>query len=142
MSLGRGIQSLGASQIVKISLSLSNSSRQLKGGLVLLLLQCTWFMSDDAEQFFNAWRSVIGPVKNKLLCTWHVDRAWRQKLHFVHDKEMQAAVYRNLRALMEETDKDIFESLLTRTVQQLQVNDSTEEFRQYFKNNYVDRKHE
>ena len=34
-----------------------------------------WFMSDDAEQFFNAWRSVFGPVKNKLLCTlWHVDR--------------------------------------------------------------------
>ena len=43
---------------------------------------------------------------------------------------------------MEETDKDKFESLLTRTVQQLQLNNSTEEFGQYFKNNYVDRKHE
>ena len=81
-------------------------------------------------------------LKNKLLCTWHVDQAWRQKLHLVHDKEMQSAVYRNLRVLMEETDKDKFESLLTRTVQQLHLNDSTEEFGQYFKNNYVDRRHE
>ena len=56
--------------------------------------------------------------------------SWRQKLHLVHDKEMQAAVYRNLHALMEETDKDKFESLLTRTVQQLQLNNSTEEFEQ------------
>ena len=33
-----------------------------------------WFMSDDAQKFFNAWRSVFGPVKNRLFCTWHVDR--------------------------------------------------------------------
>ena len=59
----------------------------------------------------------------------------------LHDKELQVVVYRNLHALMEETDKDKFESLLTRTVQ-LQLNNSTEEFGQYFKNNYVDRKHE
>ena len=25
-----------------------------------------WFMSDDAEQFYNAWRSVFGEVNNKL----------------------------------------------------------------------------
>ena len=31
-----------------------------------------WFMSDDAEQYHNAWRSVFGEVDNKLLCTWHV----------------------------------------------------------------------
>ena len=34
-----------------------------------------WFMSDDAEQFHDGWRSVFGNVDNKLLCTWHVDRA-------------------------------------------------------------------
>ena len=63
-------------------------------------------------------------------------------MQLVHDKEMQAAVYRNLHVLMEETDKDKFESLLARTVQQLHLNGSTEEFGQYLKNNYVDRKHE
>ena len=36
-----------------------------------------WFMSDDAQQFFNAWGSVFGPVKNILFCTWHVDWAWK-----------------------------------------------------------------
>ena len=69
--------------------------------------------------------------------------SWRQKLHLVHDQEMQAAVYRNLHALMEETDKDKFESLLTRTVQQLQLNNSTEELYIWhlnMHNNYVTNK--
>ena len=69
--------------------------------------------------------------------------SWRQKLHLGHDKEMQAAVYRNLHALMEETNKDKFESLLTRTVQQLQLNNSTEELYIWYlnmHNNYVTNK--
>ena len=32
-----------------------------------------------------------------------------QKLHLVHDKEMQAVVYRNLCVLMEKSDKEKFE---------------------------------
>ncbi len=37
-----------------------------------------WFMSDDAEQFFTAWKAVFGHGQTKkLLCAWHVDRAWR-----------------------------------------------------------------
>ena len=76
-----------------------------------------WFMSNDADQFYNAWRSVFGPAENKLLCTWHVDQAWRQKLHLISDKTTQATVYRNLRVLME-GDIEIFEELLIQTQQQ------------------------
>jgi len=40
------------------------------------LEQPRWFMSDDAEQYFNAWKGVFKADKTtKLLCVWHVDRA-------------------------------------------------------------------
>ena len=88
-----------------------------------------WFMSNDAEQFYNAWRSVFGEVNNKLLCTWHVDRAWREKLSLIKDKQTQVAVYHNLRVLLEEKDIQKFQILLTKTIQQLQLNDETYVYR-------------
>ena len=39
------------------------------------------FMTDDVEQFFTAWRATFGNGTTiKLLCLWHVDRAWRKAL--------------------------------------------------------------
>lgn len=38
------------------------------------------FMSDMADEFYNAWSKVMGPTDHQLFCTWHVDRAWRQNL--------------------------------------------------------------
>ena len=44
-------------------------------------LQPTYFMSDCAEQYFNSWCGVFGiNSTKKLLCIWHVDRAWRKGL--------------------------------------------------------------
>ena len=41
-------------------------------------LQTCWFMSDDANQYFNAWKGVFHDKETKkLLCAWHVGRAWR-----------------------------------------------------------------
>ena len=41
-----------------------------------------WFMTDDAEQYYNAWKEVFGEGSTrKVLCAWHVDRAWRRALH-------------------------------------------------------------
>ena len=39
-----------------------------------------YFMTDDAEQYFSAWVDVFGGQPIKLLCSWHVDRAWRKNL--------------------------------------------------------------
>ena len=102
-----------------------------------------WFMSDDAEQFLTGWISAFGPVQHKLLCTWHVDRAWRQKIQsLVKNKETQCAVYRNLRLLMEEQNEHNFEDLLQKTIQQFQVHTDISDFAQYFQNIYVHRKHQ
>ena len=99
-----------------------------------------WFMSDDAEQFYNAWRAVFGCVDNKLLCTWHVDRAWRDNLTLIKDKQTQVQVYHNLRLLLEKTETNKFEILLTKTTQQLLSNATTSEFGQYFMKYYTPRK--
>ena len=32
-----------------------------------------WFMSDDANQFYNVWQAVFGGSPEKILCIWHVD---------------------------------------------------------------------
>ena len=72
-----------------------------------------WFMSDMAEQYYLAWVSLFDSTPGKLLCTWHVDRAWGGALQqHVTGVEKQAAVYSKLRVLLEETDKAKFTSLL------------------------------
>lgn len=39
------------------------------------------FMSDNAEQYWNAWCSAFGAHNTrKLLCAWHIDRAWHHGL--------------------------------------------------------------
>ena len=57
-----------------------------------------WFMSDLAEQFYNAWVATFN-TSHKLVCTWHVDHAWRENLKQLKDSELQAIVYHNLRVL-------------------------------------------
>ena len=83
---------------------------------------------------------MFGPVPNKRLCTWHVDRAWRENLPLVKDKDTQVIVYHNLRMLMEEPDVHKFKTLLTKTKQQLQTNATTADFGHYFTKTYIQRK--
>ena len=72
-----------------------------------------WFMSDMAEQYYLAWVSVFDRAPRKLLCTWHVDRAWRGALQqHVQGMERQAAVYSQLRVLLEELEPDKFTTLI------------------------------
>lgn len=38
-----------------------------------------WVMTDEADQFCSAWSS-------KLLCSWHIDHAWRGHLNSIRDR--------------------------------------------------------
>ena len=99
-----------------------------------------WFMSDDAEQFYSAWSSVFGFTPQKLLCTWHVDRAWRKALKkHVKSQEVQALVYTTLRTLMEETNVDRFEELLHEAEDQFASSEDTQQFGSYFETEYYRR---
>ena len=90
-----------------------------------------WFMSDLAEQFYNAWIALFGSKPQKLVCTWHIDRAWRENLKQLKDSELEATVYHNLRVLLEETDAEKFEVLLQQTVKELNSSSITASFGKY-----------
>ena len=65
-------------------------------------IESKWFMSDDAQQYYTAWVNTFACTPKKLLCTWHIDRAWREHIKSLKDKELEATVYHNLRVLLEE----------------------------------------
>src|SRR5262249_13409215 len=57
-------------------------------------------LTDDADVFYNAWFRVMGPPGHRLLCTWHVDQAWRKNLSKITgNMELKSTVYQTLRAL-------------------------------------------
>lgn len=99
-----------------------------------------WFMSDLAEQFYTAWVSIFNKRPRKLLCIWHLDRAWRENLKQVKDSALEGAVYHNLRVLLEETDKQKFEMLLDKTITELSNSSNTADFAKYFVIHYAPNK--
>ena len=74
-----------------------------------------------------------------MLCTWHVDRAWRGAVNKIKDKEVAATVYHNVRVLMEEIDIDKFKLMLQSNLKQLNSSDETQEFAKYFYTYYTNR---
>lgn len=97
-------------------------------------------MTDDTEVYYNAWCNVMGPPAHRLLCTWHVDRAWRRNLAKVRgDKALQATVYKTIRALMELTDATVFDKKLGSFLATAKNDGKTADFAKYFENEYATR---
>ena len=43
---------------------------------------------------------------SNLLCTWHLDRAWRKSLkEYIKNQSDRITIYYHLRVILEETDK-------------------------------------
>lgn len=103
-------------------------------------IHSTVFMSDDAPAFYNAWANIMGPVTHKLLCTWHIDRNWRQNLNKITGgQEKKALVYKTLRVLLQMTSVDDFQICLQQTIQNLLEDTNTNTFGLYFKRHYANR---
>ena len=96
-------------------------------------------MSDDAYQYFNAWRGVFDTNgTTKLLCAWHVDRAWRTALNqHVMNKQSRVEIYHQLQLLLMENEEPKFRQLLQQFVSSLDSNEPA--FSRYFKENYCNR---
>ena len=128
---------------VPIAWALSN--REDKGVVVHFLksvktrvgnLSPTIIMSDCAEQYYGAWVAVFEGTPKKLLCTWHVDKAWRRKLNeCITEKEDRITIYHHLRVLLEEKDITTLRILLQQFLSFLHKDQST--FLAYFQNEYV-----
>ena len=101
-----------------------------------------WIMTDDADQFYNSWKTVFSEDPQKLLCTWHVDRAWRGAalLSKIVDKDLQCQVYHSLRTVAEEPDERLLNQMLTNLELQLQENADTRCFSNYLNTHYTPRK--
>lgn len=72
-------------------------------------IKCQEFMSDDADQYFQAWSSVMvekeddAPVK--LLCAWHVTRSFEKNiLSKVKQTKYREFVFHHLKTIMSELD--------------------------------------
>ena len=92
-----------------------------------------WFMSDDAEQYYNAWKGVFNTSQtNKILCVWHIQRAWRKALRqHISDKNDQIHIYHSLNVLLQERDESHFRKLLQEFITDLSENHCT-----YFMSEY------
>ena len=97
-------------------------------------------MTDDAEVYSNAWKCVMGEPAFRLLCTWHVDRAWRRNLNKIKgDMQLKSSVYKTARALLELTSKDQFADKLKEFVSAAKEDIRTAEFGAYFEREYAPR---
>ena len=96
------------------------------------------FMSDDAEQYYTAWCGVFGSQPKKLLCAWHVDRAWQKAVHeHVKGTEQKLEVYHMLHVLRMESSKMDFQVLLSHAMAYFEEN--CPRFYEYMKNTYATR---
>lgn len=108
-----------------------------------ILLQPKVFMSDIDDSFYNAWITVMKSAEKRLLCTWHVDKAWRSNLQEkIKIQEKRSLVYKGLRVLLQETNVHKFVKLVEGFLVDTYSDDDTKEFASYFENFYLRRSSE
>ena len=100
-----------------------------------------WFMSDTASQFYESFAAVNGCSPAQLICTWHVDKAWRDELRQKNSNlEIQGEAYKYLRTVMEQTDRILFEDHLGELMHRLEMSSATQEFAAYFRKTWLNKK--
>ena len=120
---------------VAMAVFFSTIKRALESAMTGVIL-----MTDDAEAFANAWVQVMGPPAHRLLCVWHVDRAWRKNLAKIEgDGLLKATVYKTLRTLMEVSCQETFQEKLQQFLEALQKDKKTMAFADYFCRQYANR---
>ena len=106
------------------------------------LLKSRFFISDMVAQFFNAWIAVMGDQRPaKLLCTWHVDKAWREELcRRIGDITVEVEVYKLLKIVLQQTAEELFKDCLAALLQRLKSGSRCAEFLAYFSKEWVTKK--
>ena len=103
------------------------------------VIHSNFVMTDMAEQYFNAWVGVMGdPRPAKLLCTWHVDKAWKENLREkIGNIEVENEVYKMLRTVLEQTSVRQFENCLNGLQNRLALGSGTKRFLDYFEKEWA-----
>ena len=98
-----------------------------------------YFMSDDAEQYYSSWKEVYGSQAKKLLCTWHVDKAWRSNLQTISSIEKKTEVYCCLRTILQTLNVADFRKTMQQAISWMLSDPDLEEFGKYFQTYYSKR---
>jgi hypothetical protein len=97
-------------------------------------------MSDDAEQYYSSWKSTYGGTPEKLLCSWHVDRAWRANIQAKIEKKPKGLeVYHQLRSLLHILDTSTFQKTLAQIITWMLGDPELERFAEYIQSYYCNR---
>ena len=100
-------------------------------------IKAKYFMSDDAEQYYSAWNSTYGEFSKKLLCIWHVDRAWRSKLQLISNAEKRTHAYWCLRSMLQVLSIVEFRKLMQQCITYMLSELDLQTFGQYFQTYYA-----
>ena len=106
------------------------------------IVKSEFFMSDMAPQFYNAWVAVMeDPRPRKLVCTWHVDKAWKEELRKkIGDITIEAEVYKLLRIVLQQQKENMFHDCLGALLRRLKTGSKCDIFFNYFNKEWVPRK--
>ena len=101
----------------------------------------SWFMSDIAPQFYEAFCTTNECQSKRLLCIWHVDKAWKEELRKkIGNVEIEVEIYKMMRVVLEQVDEKLFDDYLSNLMERLEASSKTENFAIYFKKFWVERK--
>ena len=106
-------------------------------------ISSSWFMSDIEAQFYNAWVGVMDdcPRPQKLLCTWHVDKAISTKLRKkIGDLPTEVKIYKMFQTVLEQTDESLFDDCMQGFLNRLSLSKKTTSFKTYFEREWVPQK--
>lgn len=113
------------------------------------VIECKAFMSDDAPVYGNTWEQMMGPLKNRWLCIWHVMRSWNAHLNMISSIKYRNVTRETLHALINadetEIDKKVKEFLNLPSKLHTQNNlaskdlEDLESFTKYFEKTYAKR---
>ena len=100
-----------------------------------------WLMSDSATQFYNAFVAVTRSAPKYLVCTWHVDKNWRENIRSkIKTSDMHEDIYKRLRILLEESAVNEFERKLQIFREHIAKTPCLAAFSTYFNDKWVARK--
>ncbi|XP_035229241.1 uncharacterized protein LOC118201282 [Stegodyphus dumicola] len=102
------------------------------------LLSVNCFMSDDAPVYYTAWTSVMCDAKFRILCTWHVKKAWLQAANSIIPSKRKE-VLKFLNVVSECHDIKEFEALISDFLSKLFADRDTDKFANIFASNYANR---
>ena len=81
------------------------------------------------------------PRPRKHVCTWRVDKAWKEELRKkIGDITIEAEVYKLLRIVLQQQKENMFHNCLAALLRRLKAGSKCQKFFDYFSRKWVPRK--